>query len=139
MDEVAGLDREQKGIALFDATGRSLGRIPLKATTYELQNPEDLTYDDFGHLYVLDRVSIAVFSAFAASPGAQATAPPAAGPARPVTRGAVDPPSPYRLLTLYAEPEKSPSAFRKATAFAVDRSGGIYLYDENAKRIMVYR
>jgi TolA-binding protein len=139
LDEVAAIDREQKNIALFDATGKSVGRIPLKTTTYELQNPEDLTFDDFGHLYVLDRVSIAVFSPFAAQAPAAAPAAPAGAAARPPARGAADAPPPYRLLTLYAEPEKSPNAFRKATSFAVDRSGGVYLYDENAKRIMVYR
>ena len=45
----------------------------------------------------------------------------------------------YRLVTLFAEPKTSTTGFHKATAFAVDDSGAIYLYDENAKRILVYR
>jgi TolA-binding protein len=128
LDEVAGIDRDQKGIALFDATGRSIGRIALKGTGYDLQNPEDLTYDAFGHLYVLDRTSVAVFSPYPAAPAA-----PAATPAvRAATRS-------YRLLTLFAEPEKSPTGFHKATAFAIASSGTVYLYDDRAQRIMVYR
>ena len=45
----------------------------------------------------------------------------------------------YHLLTVYSEPEKSPGAFRKATAFAIDRTGTVYLYDDHAQRILVYR
>jgi hypothetical protein len=134
-DEVAGIDRDQKGIVLFDVTGKSLGRIALKGTGYDLQNPEDLTYDAFGHLYVLDRGAIAVFTPYPAAPVGSAAAPastPAA--ARALTRAAA-----YRLLTVFAEPEKSPSGFRKATAFALDSSGAVYLYDDRLQRILVYR
>src|SRR5205814_2111772 len=64
VDEVAGIDRDQKGIALFDGSGKAVGKIPFRGTGYELQSPEDLTFDSFGHLYVLDRASVAVFSPF---------------------------------------------------------------------------
>lgn len=133
VDEVAVIDKDQKGIALFDATGKSVGRIPLKAANYDIQNVEDLTYDDFGHLYVLDRSGIAIFSPYAAGPAPA----PAPGAPKPAARNVVE--NPYHLLTFFAEGEKTPGAFRKATSFVVDHSGGIYLYDENAKRIMVYR
>jgi TolA-binding protein len=136
-DEVAAIDRDQKCIALFDGSGKPSGRIPLKGAAYDLQNPEDLTYDDFGHLYVLDRAAIAVFSPYPSAPGATASA--ASAPAAKPSGKAAVPDNPYRLLTFYTEAEKAPGAFRKATSFVVDRSGGIYLYDENAKRIMVYR
>jgi hypothetical protein len=43
------------------------------------------------------------------------------------------------LLTLYTEADKSPSAFHKATGFAIDRAGTMYLYDDRAQRILVYR
>jgi TolA-binding protein len=131
-DEVAGLDRDQKGVLLFDATGKSLGRIPAKGTGYDLQNPMDLTYDAFGHLYVLDRIAIAVFSPYPAAP--DAVAPAATPPAAAASRAAA-----YRLVTLFAEPEKSSSGFHKATAFAVDQSGAVYLFDDRAQRMMVYR
>ena len=45
LDEVAGLDRDNKCVVLFDATGRLTGKIPFKGANYDLQNPEDLTYD----------------------------------------------------------------------------------------------
>jgi TolA-binding protein len=132
VDEVAAIDRDQKVIALFDAAGKPTGKIPLKAASYDIQDAEDLTYDDFGHLYVLDRSGIAVFSPYA---GAPAPAPAAAAP-KPA-KNAVE--NPYHLLTFFTEADKAPGAFRKATAFVVDASGGVFLYDENAKRIMVYR
>jgi TolA-binding protein len=135
MDEVAGLDRDQKAVTLVDATGKPVGHIPFKGTGYELQNPEDLAYDSFGHLYVLDHTAIVIFSPF--PPAADPLAPKAAAPTAPAAtadRGAA-----YHLLTIYTEPEKSPGSFRKATAFAIDRTGTVYLYDDRAQRILVYR
>jgi outer membrane protein assembly factor BamD (BamD/ComL family) len=138
MDEVAGLDRDQKAVTILDATGKPVGHIPYKGTGYEVQNPEALAYDAFGHLYVLDHTALVVFSPF--PPPADPSAPKPATPTPPTTpttttdRGAT-----YHLLTVYSEPEKSPGAFRKATAFAIDRTGTVYLYDDHAQRILVYR
>lgn len=131
MDDVAGIDRDQKAIAIFDGAGKPIGRIPFRGAGYELQNPEDLTFDTFGHLYVLDRGAIAVFSPFPAAPAASAATPPAA--AAPAATGG------YRLVTFFSVPEKDPSGFRRATSFALDSSGGVFLYDERAARILVYR
>ena len=133
VDEVAAIDKDQKAIVFFDATGKISGKIPLKGTGYDLQNPEDLTYDAFGHLYVLDRGAIAVFSPYPAAPPAASAA--LAAPAAPAASAART----YRLVTLFAEPEKSVAGFHKGTAFALNQAGVIYLYDENAKRILVYR
>jgi len=138
-DEIAGLDRDQKTILFFDPSGRNTGKMVLKGTGFDLQNPEDIAYDAFGHLYVLDRGSIAVFTPF----GTGAAAPAAgAKPAPPMATAAQTPAPPtartYRLLTLFTEPP-SPTAFRRATAFAVDASGAIYLYDDRAERVVVYR
>ena len=130
-DTIAGLDRDQKAITLLDAGGKPVGHIPYKGAGYELQNPESLAFDSFGHLYVLDHTAIVIFSPFAAAPDAAA---PAAKPAPTTDRGAA-----YHLLTIYTEPEKSPGAFHKATAFAIDRAGTVYLYDDRAQRILVYR
>jgi hypothetical protein len=125
LDEVAGLDRDNKCVDLFDATGKQTGKIPFKGTGYDLQNPEDLKYDSFGHLYVLDRSTIAVFSPYSATPITGAAKP-------PVDRGAA-----FRLVTAFTE--ASATGFKKATAFAVDASGTIFLYDDRAQRLMVYR
>ena len=132
VDEVAAIDKDQKAIVLFDAAGKISGKIPLKGTGYDLQNPEDLTYDAFGHLYVLDRGAIAVFSPYPAAPAAAAAAPAPAAPSPAAART-------YRLVTLFAEPEKSTAGFHKGTAFALNQAGVVYLYDETAKRILVYR
>jgi outer membrane protein assembly factor BamD (BamD/ComL family) len=141
IDEVAAVDKDQKSIVIFDASGKTLTKIPLKSTTpaYELQDVQDLTYDVFGHLYVLDRAQIAVFSPYTApaAAGARGAAAPAPPPA--AGRGAAPAGMTYRLVTLFAEPEKSTTGFHKATAFAVDDSGAIFVYDDNAKRILVYR
>jgi TolA-binding protein len=122
LDEVAGLDRDAKCIDLFDASGKQTGKIPFKGANYDLQNPEDLRYDNFGHLYVLDRTTIAVFTPYPATPGAKP----------PVDRGAA-----FRLVTAFTD--AAPTGFKKATAFAVDASGTIFLYDDHAQRLMVYR
>lgn len=121
LDEVAALDRDQKAVVLFDAAGKNLGRLPLKGTGYDLQNPADITYDVFGHLYVLDRGTIAVFSPY-----------PAAPPASVAGRAGA-----YRLVTAFTE--SNPGGFHRAAAFAVDQAGVLYLYDERAQRILVYR
>ena len=130
-DEVAGFDRDQKAVTILDVTGKAIGHIPYKGAGYELQNPEDLAFDGFGHLYVLDHTAVAIFSPFAAAPDAAA---PNAKPAAPSADRAS-----YHLLTLYAESDKSPSAFHKALGFAIDRAGTMYLYDDRAQRILVYR
>ena len=112
VDEVAGIDRDQKSIVVFDATGKPLAKLPFKGTGYDVPNPEDVAFDAFGHLYVLDRTGIAVFTPY---------------------------PATYTLLTFYAAPQNEATAFKRASAFALDASGGVYLYDERAQRIMVYR
>jgi len=112
VDEVAGIDRDQKSIVVFDPTGKPLAKLPFKGTGYDVPNPEDIAFDAFGHLYVLDRTGIAVFTPY---------------------------PATYTLLTFYAAPQNDATAFKRASAFALDASGGVYLYDERAQRIMVYR
>jgi tetratricopeptide (TPR) repeat protein len=138
MDDVAGLDRDQKAVTLLDATGKPVGHIPYKGTGYELQNPEALAYDSFGHIYVLDHSAIVIFSPF--PPAVDPSAPKPAAPAGATASGAAaDRGAAFHLLTIYTEPEKSPGSFRKATAFAIDRTGTVYLYDDHAQRILVYR
>jgi TolA-binding protein len=116
-DEVAGIDRETKAVAIFDAGGKVLTRIPARGQGCLLENPTDLKFDEFGHLYVLDREAVCVFDVPA---GATATAPP-------------------KLLTRFSEPEKSTTGFRRATAFTVDAAGRLFIADERAERVLAYR
>lgn len=140
MDEIAGLDRDQKAITLLDATGKAVGHVPFKGAGYELQNPEDLAYDAFGHLYVLDHTALVIFSPFPPAADSSAPKPPGStAPTAPTTPTTTDRNAAYRLLTVYTEPDKSPGSFRKATAFAIDRTGTVYLYDDRVQRILVYR
>jgi hypothetical protein len=88
-----------------------LSKIPQKGAGYELDNPVDVAFDVFGHLYVLDRgkASVLVF-----------------GPKN-------------RLVTTVTIPEKSPGAFQKAQAFGIDAAGRLFIFDERAQRIQVYQ
>ena len=137
-DLVAGLDKDAKSVVVFDGAGTLTARIPLKTPGYDLEEAEDLTFDAFGHLYVLSRTSIAVFSPYPAAPVATATAAPAAAPASAGAPAAARAGA-YRLLTVFAPPQNDPAGFRRATSFVVDPSGTIYLYDDRAERVMVYR
>jgi hypothetical protein len=136
IDQIAGLDRDQKAVVFFDASGKIFDRLPLKGTGYLFENAEDLTYDVFGHLYILDREAIGVFSPYPASKNAA----PAPKPAAPTGKPGATAPTAWRLVTVFSEvADKNPAAFRKATAFAVDQSGAIFLADDRAQKIRVYR
>jgi hypothetical protein len=140
-DEVAALSDSESRVVLFESGGAVKGSIPYKRRTqdfrdsqdvaYELKDPRDLAFDVFGHLYVLDTKAVAIFSPYAA-PVLRAPS------ARPTT-AAPNRGDDYRLRALFAEiPEKTREGFR-ATAFALDRAGAIYLYDETLKQMLVYR
>ncbi|MFI5179657.1 MAG: hypothetical protein ACHQO8_13890, partial [Vicinamibacterales bacterium] len=98
-------------VQIFDRDGKPLGKILQKGTGYEFDNPVDLTFDAFGHLYVLDRGKSSVFIFGAKN----------------------------RLITTVTMPEKSPGMFSKAMAFALDRAGRMYIFDDRAQTIQVYQ
>ena len=117
-DEIAGIERDTKTVVLFDAAGKVLTRIPVRGQGYQFENPVDLKFDELGHLYVLDRDAVCVFDVTAV--GTTAAAPP-------------------KLLARFSEPERSPTAFQRATAFTVDASGRLYIADERAQRVLAFR
>ena len=126
VDQIAAIDRDQRGIIIFDGAGKTLTRIPLKGTGYDLPNPEDLAFDNFGHLYVLDRVAVGVFSPYPAAPvqfGASAAA------TAPVS---------FRLQAFFPA-SQSGGALRRGSFLTVDESGAVFLYDERAQRVLVLR
>lgn len=131
-DDVVAVDRDLKAVVVFDSVGKNTSRIPLRAAGYDLGNVEDIAVDAFGHVYVLDRAAIAIFSPYPAAPAAAAAASPTPAPGTPRALA-------YRLVTLFAPPEADPTAFKRATAFAVDPSGAVFLYDDRTQRVMVYR
>lgn len=110
-DDIAMLDKGSKTITIVDRDAKVLSKIPGKGTGYELDDPIDMAFDSLGQLYVLDRgkASVLVF-----------------GPKN-------------RFVTSVSIPEKSPGAFTRAAALAVDAAGRLYIFDERAKRIQVYQ
>lgn len=119
LDRVAGIDREGRDVFVFDAGGMLISQIQLRAEAYDLRDAEDVKFDAFGHLYVLDRDALAVFTPFGE-----------AGADGRVT---------YRPLTVFNVPEGQPGRFDRATALAVSESGALFLYDDRNRRIQVYR
>jgi outer membrane protein assembly factor BamD (BamD/ComL family) len=110
LDEIAALDRDGS-IVRLDRDGKVVLSLAKKAATYELKRPVDLTFDALGHLFVLDRgqSSVFVFN----------------------SKGVV--------VTTFTLADRMPGAFRRAVALAVDPDGRLYIYDDGAKRILVYR
>ncbi len=121
-DRVAAIERDRREVLVFDADGKSVARIPLRSGGFELRDPEDLTFDEFGHLYVLGRGMLAVFS-----PHPDPTAAAASG-----AQGG------YRLLATFSA-DRQAGGFDRAMALLVDPSGGALIYDGRAERILVYR
>lgn len=74
-EQVALLDADTRGVSIADSTGKVLVRLSPKGAGYDLSSAEDLAFDELGHLYVLLRGGVVVFSpageplqAFAAGP-----------------------------------------------------------------------
>jgi TolA-binding protein len=110
LDEVAVLDGSTKSIVLLARDGKVAKQIPARGSNYQLRNPEDVAFDRFGHLYVLDRSAVLVFS-----------------------------PDGSRLLTTFAAAEKSADAIGEGKAFALDGAGRMYVFDGRADTVKVYR
>ena len=62
-DNVAMLDSDSKSIVVADHAGKTLVTIPQKGTGYEMGSPEDVRFDMFENIYVLDKDRVLVFSA----------------------------------------------------------------------------
>jgi hypothetical protein len=108
-DLVALLDRDTKSVTVVDRDGKPSARIMTKGTGYQLDNPADVAFDALGHLYVLDRSAVAVFTASG------------------------------RLVTTFAPPAQGAGGFRDASAFAVDEAGRLYIYDERTERVQIFQ
>ena len=113
LDQVAALDRGAKTITVMTHDGRPAGNITQKGANWQFDEPVDVAFDAFDHLYVLDRGVGTVF-VFALAPAP-------------------------RLLTSFTIPEKAPGAFRRPTAMAIDGEGRLYIHDDRAETVRVYR
>ncbi len=61
-DLVVMLDRDNKSVIVVDRGGKSLVKILGRGQGYELSNPNDVAFDELGHIYVLDRGAVLVFA-----------------------------------------------------------------------------
>jgi TolA-binding protein len=109
-DDVVALDRDTKGVSLYGRDGKLLKQIPEKGTNYQLRNPTDVGFDALGHIYVLDKLNVLVFSPDAA-----------------------------KLLTTFTTKEKTPGAFGEGNALALDAAGRLYVFDGRSDSVKVYR
>jgi TolA-binding protein len=110
-DDVVAIEREGKSIALLDAAGTIVRRIPPRGEGYTLAEPADVAIDGIGHIYVLDRDQAAVFV---------------------FTKDG-------RLLASLRSPETGESAFRQPSTIALDPAGRLYIHDERQRTVVIYQ
>ena len=108
-DQVAALDADSKSVVVFGRDGHIVTRIPERGTGYQFKQPVDIAFDRLGHLYVLDRAAVFVFTP-------QNT-----------------------LLTTISIPEKTPGSFANAEALALDSAARLFVFDSRAALVQVYR
>jgi TolA-binding protein len=111
MDDVAVIERDGRSVSVFDRDGKSIARLPQRGTGYQFDSLTDLAFDPLGHLYVLDRGRASVF---VFGPGT-------------------------RLLSTVTITGREPGSLQRARAMALDASGRVHVYDEQAQRIQVYQ
>jgi TolA-binding protein len=110
-DDIAVIEREGKSIALLDAAGTIVRRIPPRGEGYTLADPADVAIDAIGHIYVLDRDQATVF-VFSKD---------------------------GRVLATLRSPEPGESAFRQPSAIALDAAGRLYIHDERQRTVVIYQ
>jgi hypothetical protein len=108
--DVAAIERETRAVLLIAQDGTVHSLAPT-AQAFTLRAPVDVAFDVFGHLYVLERDAVLVFTP-KGEPLAVAL-PPSAG------RGTI-------------------GGLKAAAALALDGAGRLYILDEDAERIQIY-
>jgi outer membrane protein assembly factor BamD (BamD/ComL family) len=110
LDDVAALDTDARSVTLLDRGGRVTGRIPDRGTGYQLRDPIDVAFDRLGHVYVLDRAAVYVFS-----------------------------PQGPKLLTTFTVQERAPGSFVEPQAMALDTAGRLFVFDRRTDMVQVFR
>ena len=59
--QIAAIERETLALLLIEPDGTTR-RVPSQAAGYQLRGPVDLAFDSLGHLYLLERDSVVVFT-----------------------------------------------------------------------------
>lgn len=105
--QIAVVDRDNRVRVMVE--GRELVEIPRKGSSYEIDDPIDVAFDVFGHLYVVDQNGVFIF-----------------GRNR-------------QLMLQFPASDDTPGAPRKITAFALDRFGSLFIADDDDKHIVRYQ
>ena len=111
LDDIAVLERGEKTVVIIDRAGNRIGRLVERGTAYRFRRPVDLSYDPFGHLYVLDRDSGTVFI-FDVN---------------------------HQLIANLTIEEDAPGSFRRARALALDSAARLYIFDERSRQVQIYQ
>ena len=98
LDRLAVLDSDER--VLVYQGGRQVAQISTRGPTDRIENPVDLAFDAFGHLYVLDREGVYIFG--------------------------MD----RRLILRFPPSDNASGGFDRATAPAIDAFGRLYVADE---------
>ena len=106
-DRVAVLDNDERVFVYADA--RRVAALPMRTSTYRIDNPVDVAFDAFGHLYVLDREDIYIFD------------------------------RDLRPLKVFPGGSSATVPFDRATALWVDPYGRLFVADSRDDRIYVLR
>jgi TolA-binding protein len=109
LDRVAAFDTDAKSVVIFGRDGQVVTRIPDRGTAYQFKQVMDIAFDRLGHLYVLDRNAIHVFTPQNA------------------------------WLTTVSVPERSPGSLTNAEALALDSAARLFVFDSRASVVQVYR
>ena len=89
--------------------GRELTEIPRRGPSYEIEDPIDVAFDVFGHLYVVDEKRVFIFG------------------------------RDRELMLRFPASDDTPGAPRKIIAFALDRFGNLFIADDDDKQIVRYQ
>jgi sugar lactone lactonase YvrE len=108
-DRVAALDADAKSVVLLGRDGQIVTRIPDRGPMYQFRQAVDVAFDRLGHLYVLDRNAIHVFTPQNA------------------------------WLTTISVPDKTPGSLSSAEAMALDSAARLFVFDSRASIVQVYR
>jgi TolA-binding protein len=111
LDHVAMLDRESVWVTIVDRDRKTLLHVGPRGQGFEFKNPVDIAFDAFGHLYVLDRGS---FTVWVFTPDG-------------------------KLRTQFTLAEKAPGAFARARTLTLDSAGRLFIFDERAEAVRIYR
>jgi hypothetical protein len=109
-DGLAALDTDQKTVTLLARDGRVTGRVAERGATYQLRQPVDVALDALGHLYVLERSAVYVFT-----------------------------PRGDRLLATFSVPERNAGGLSEAQGMALDAAGRLYIYEGRTDVVQVYQ